>query len=285
MRTDLAKEARFIGNIREGITEETEEYHRFEVTRIGIHSDEVAKAIDKPKGLYVTIQAEMDTFSDSIERKKLAECVSRELQKMIPKEASVMVIGLGNRHITADALGTKTAENIYATRHIQTHFRELLPNHTRTVTTFLSNVLGVTGMETVEVVSALGASICPDLILAVDSLSAQDLTHIGTVIQMNNSGICPGAGIGNHRIGLNEQTLHIPVVALGVPLVVSADAIVESVTKTPLDPNWKQKLSPWSVTPKDIDALVRDSARVLSRAINLALFGSNFADLERLLET
>lgn len=285
MRTDLAKEARTIGSFQEGITEETEHFDRFEITRIGILNDEVAKAIDKPKGLYVTIQADLDTFSDSKERDRLSACVSKELSRMIPEDASVMVIGLGNRYITADALGTKTAENIFATRHIQKHMKDLLPKGTRTVTTFLSNVLGITGMETVEVVSALGSVIRPDLVVVVDSLSAQELPHIGTVIQMNNSGICPGAGIGNHRVGLNEQTLHIPVVALGVPLVVSADAIIESVTKQPLPKEQKETLSLWSVTPKDIDALVRDAARVLSRGINLALFGTNFADLESLLES
>lgn len=284
MRTDLAKEARRTYPHIPGIREEKEYMEAYEVHRITVETDAAAQELDKPKGIYTTIQIPTEAISDRKGRAAAADVIAAELCTLLSDVGSVMVVGLGNRYITADALGTKTAENIFVTRHIQTHLADVLPQNTRTVTSFCANVLGVTGMETVEVVSALGAKIRPELILVVDSLAASDPKHIGTVIQMNDSGISPGAGIGNFRVALNRKTLGIPVVAIGIPLVVGADAIVRSILGEQDDPAMRMDWNGMTVTPKDIDALVRDAARVLSEGINRALFGDNYTELENLLQ-
>lgn len=284
MRTDLAKEARRTYPNIPGIREEKEHMDTHEIHRITVETDEAARELDKPKGIYTTIQISNDMMLDRNGRATVSKAVSAELEALLTDVGSVMVVGLGNRYITADALGTKTAENIFVTRHIQTHLADVLPQNTRTVTSFCANVLGVTGMETVEVVSALGAKIQPELILVVDSLAASDPKHIGTVIQMNDSGISPGAGIGNFRVALNRKTLGIPVVAIGIPLVVGADAIVRSVGGETMNALAQNDWNGMTVTPKDIDALVRDAARVLSEGINRALFGDNYTELENLLQ-
>ena len=145
---------------------------------------------------------------------------------------------------------------------------------------FCASVLGVTGMETAEVVSALTERIKPDAVILIDSLAAASVEHIGCVIQCNDSGIAPGSGVGNFRTMLTRELLNVPVVAIGVPTVVSAETIVrESGEKAPDH----EKIRDLIVAPKDIDAVIRDLSRVLSKAINLALFGENYPALEKLL--
>ncbi len=191
-----------------------------------------------------------------------------------------MIVGLGNRFVTADALGTKTAEYVLVTRHVHLHMTDLLPKGTPVTSSFCANVLGVTGMETAEVVSALTEKIRPDIVILIDSLAAASAEHIGCVIQCNDSGIAPGSGVGNFRTMLTSRSLQVPVIALGVPTVVSAETIVRESGCAPADDAAIRDLI---VAPKDIDALIRDLSRVLSDAINLMLFGENYPELEKLL--
>lgn len=280
MRTDLAMESKTAVRRLDGIREETERRDGILITRIDVLEQAAAERLDKPIGRYVTVNATTEDYADRDRRSEIARILSKELRTMVGAVKSAMVIGLGNRYVTADSLGTKTAEYVLVTRHIHMHLRGVLPNGTPITSAFCANVLGITGMETAEVVSALTDQIKPDVVILIDSLAAASTEHIGCVIQCNDSGIAPGAGVGNFRTMLTRELLKVPVIAVGVPTVVSAETIVrESCKDFHMDPKWAELI----VTPKDVDAMVKDLARVLSDAINLMLFGDQYGDLEKLL--
>lgn len=280
MRTDLALESKNRIADCPGIREETDEREGVRITRIDVLKESAAKRLDKPIGRYVTISTDPVSFMEQDRRKTIAKILSDELRAMTHPLKSAMIVGLGNRYVTADALGTKTAEYVLVTRHIHMHMQEYLPEGTPVTSSFCANVLGVTGMETAEVVSALTERIMPDAVVLVDSLAAASVEHIGCVIQCNDSGIAPGSGVGNFRTMLTKELLRVPVIALGVPTVVSADTIVRESGANEID---HAKCRDLIVAPKDIDAIVRDLARVLSDAINLMLFGDRYPELEKLL--
>ena len=280
MRTDLAMESKTRNPNCPGILEEKEERDGVGITRIDVLDEPAADRLDKPMGRYVTIAADPESFLEQGRRKAIAEIISEELRKMAYPVNSAMVVGLGNRYVTADALGTKTAEYVLVTRHIHMHMRGYLPEGTPVTSSFCANVLGVTGMETAEVVSALTDRIRPDVVILVDSLAAASVEHIGCVIQCNDSGIAPGSGVGNFRTMLTRANLNVPVIALGVPTVVSAETIVRESGAKPVD---RRMMHDLIVAPKDIDAVIRDLSRVLSDAINLMLFGESYPTLEKLL--
>jgi spore protease len=280
MRTDLAMESKTRVKGLPGIHEETEEINGCLVTRIDVTDRAASDILDKPVGRYVTLKADPADFMDRDRRAAVADALAKELRALAKNAAHAMIVGLGNRFVTADALGTKTAEYVLVTRHVHMHMSELLPEGTPVTCSFCANVLGVTGMETAEVVSALTDRIKPDVIILVDSLAAASVEHIGCVIQCNDSGIAPGSGVGNFRTMLTSKLLKVPVIALGVPTVVSAETIVRESGAVPIDDRTMKDLV---VAPKDIDALIKDLSRVLSDAINLMLFGENYPELEKLL--
>ena len=258
MRTDLAMESKTAAKELSGIRETKEERDGILITRIDVLEERAAKVLDKPIGRYVTLKASPEDFMDGDRREEIADMLSKELRAMARDAKNMLVVGLGNRYIAADALGTRTAEYILVTRHIHMHMRDVLPEGTPVTSAFCANVLGVTGMETAEVVSALSLKIRPDLVILVDSLAAAGTEHIGCVIQCNDSGIAPGAGVGNYRTMLTEKLLKVPVIALGVPTVVSAETIVrESGAQPAANRKWNEMI----VAPKDIDAVIRDRRR------------------------
>lgn len=280
MRTDLAMESKTAAKELSGIRETKEERDGILITRIDVLEERAAKVLDKPIGRYVTLKASPEDFMDGDRREEIADMLSKELRAMARDAKNMLVVGLGNRYIAADALGTRTAEYILVTRHIHMHMRDVLPEGTPVTSAFCANVLGVTGMETAEVVSALSLKIRPDLVILVDSLAAACTEHIGCVIQCNDSGIAPGAGVGNYRTMLTEKLLKVPVIALGVPTVVSAETIVrESGAQPAANRKWNEMI----VAPKDIDAVIRDLSRVLSDAVNQMIFGEQYRNLEKLL--
>ena len=277
MRTDLAKESRLLTETICGISEQVEYDEQTEILRIDVLTEDAAKQLDKPIGRYITITSNPQSMMDRTERARLAETVAKELEKLVGNRRRTLVIGLGNRYIAADALGTKTTEYVFVTRHIHKHMEDILPPNTPSVAAFCANVLGMTGMETVEVVSALTKQISPDLVILIDSLAATNVEHLGCVIQCNNSGIAPGAGVGNFQSILSEKSLGVPVIAIGIPLVISADALNDNRGTA------MKELQDLIVTPKDIDAMVKDCSRVLSDAINRMLFGDKYSEIEKLL--
>ncbi len=280
MRTDLALESKTNAARISGIKEQTEDRNGIGITRIDVVDRQASELLDKPVGRYVTVTADPQDFSDRARRNEIANVLSKELRAMAKKINSAMIVGLGNRYVTADALGTKTAEYVLVTRHVYMHLKDLLSKGTPVTSAFCANVLGVTGMETAEVVSALTERIKPDIVILIDSLAAASVKHIGCVIQCNDSGIAPGSGVGNFRTMLTRELLHVPVIAIGVPTVVSAETIVRD---SGANRSHTEDLKDLIVAPKDIDALIRDLSRVLSDAINRMLFGENYPQLEQLL--
>ena len=280
MRTDLAKESRAYYPSCEGVAEEIERIDQLEITRIEVKTKEASEALDKPIGKYVSIFSDPDSFADEDSRRSIAKHLADEISDLTGKIENALVIGLGNRYVTADALGTKTSEYVLVTRHIHLHLKDLLPEGTPVTTSFCANVFGVTGLETSEVVTAITDKIHPGIVILVDSLAANSVDHVGCVIQFNDSGIAPGAGVGNFRTMLTRESLHVPVLAIGVPTVVSAETIV---TEYGGGMRRNDDAASMIVTPKDIDAMIRNCSRVLSDAINLTVFGDNYTELEKLL--
>ena len=279
MRTDLAMESRTESGETPGVREESAYKNGLEIRRIDVATDEAAQKLDKPIGRYVSVKMPPAYLMDRGARTLAAKTLAKELRALYGEKRNALVIGLGNRYITADALGTKTAEYVLVTRHVHLHMADVLPHGTPNVAAFCANVLGVTGLETAEVVTALTEQIQPELVIFIDSLAAARTEHLGCLIQCNDSGIAPGAGVGNFRQSLTEALLGVPVVALGVPLVVSAEAIFRQAGQEPADGAIRDLI----VTPKDIDAIVRDASRILSDAINLSLYGDSYTELEKLL--
>lgn len=289
MRTDMALEMRNrLGDV-EGVEEQTEWENGIAVSRIRVLTGEAANKLDKPVGSYVTLSLPDGAVSDTDFAERASMRIAAELTRLMPEQpqASVLVVGLGNRYVTPDALGPRVSEHVYVTRHVLKFLPDIIPPDTRRVAACAPNVLGVTGMETVEVVSGLVRETKPDLVLAVDCLCSSDSRNIGQTVQMNDSGISPGAGIGNFQQQLNENTLGVPVIAVGIPLVISRETIVMEAfdalsIERPRDTDGVFE-NDLVVTPKDIDALVRDASRMLSDGVNAALFGERRLELGKLL--
>ncbi len=302
-RTDLARESRELaGNDLQGVTQSKEQHGPLLVERIVIETPEAADRLDKPQGRYITIDA--DNLSDREPEvfTALSERIAEELSKLldgIPEQADMMVIGLGNRFVTPDALGPETADRIYVTRHIRTNAPELAPQGMRAVSAMAPGVLGTTGMETVEVVKGLVEHAKPAAVICVDALAARSTDRIHRTVQLSDTGISPGSGIGNMRDTLNRETLGVPVIAIGIPMVVyaatiAADTIGMVAQRTGLPDNEalralvdevvREHFGPMIVTPKDIDLLTEDAAEILSNGINRMLHRAYYAEIEALLE-
>lgn len=302
-RTDLARESRELaGNDLQGVSQSKEQHGPLLVERIVIETPEAADRLDKPQGRYITIDA--DNLSDREPEvfTALSERIAEELSNLldgIPEQADMMVIGLGNRFVTPDALGPETADRIYVTRHIRTNAPELAPQGMRAVSAMAPGVLGTTGMETVEVVKGLVEHAKPAAVICVDALAARSTDRIHRTVQLSDTGISPGSGIGNMQDTLNRETLGVPVIAIGIPMVVyaatiAADTICMVAQRTGLPDNEalralvdevvREHFGPMIVTPKDIDLLTEDAAEILSNGINRMLHRAYYAEIEALLE-
>lgn len=296
VRTDLVLEA------RESISESSpglhgvrvEEYgpdeDNIHVTRVMIETKNAAKAMGKPIGTYITIEAPELLEADEDYHREISLCLSHELGEMLPlKEdgASILVVGLGNREVTADALGPRVLDNLLITRHIvrtygKAAYEKACVNE---VSSFEPGVMAKTGMETAEIVKGVVAEAKPDALIVVDALAARSTRRLNRTIQITNTGIQPGSGVGNHRNALTEETLGLPVIAIGVPTVVDAATIVNdaleriATNKKELD-TWRNmeryhvafsELNNMYMTGKDIDAMIKRVSYTLSEGINIAL--------------
>lgn len=285
-RTDLALEAKSRCPDIPGVQEQCEHFAGIDISRIRVETQEAAQKLGKSVGNYVTFTLPKEFIADPRCREAGAKRLAGELDALLPP-GPVLLAGLGNRKITPDALGPRTAEGIVVTRHLQNHCKEVLGHEVRSVAAFPTGVMGVTGIETVEAIGAMVKALSPAALIAVDALAALDSSHIGAMVQLNDTGISPGAGVGNFQKGLNRETLGVPVLALGIPLVLSAEAILESGLRRTGNGYLAQNLQTlleedflsMVVTPKDIDAMVKDGARLLSQGLNLAFFGENYGPL------
>lgn len=286
VRTDLAMEKQlFAGEIR-GIETKNRRSGEIETCEVRIQTNEASRVLGKPCGTYVTLSCAQRMQQEPAVRAHLCDELAEEMKKMLPPRADVLVVGLGNRRVTADALGPRVVDGMLVTRHIRSQLPETLSARLRTVSAVAPGVLGVTGMETAEVVRGVVEHVKPGAVIAVDALAARDSGRICSTIQLADTGIAPGSGVGNHRKGLTRETLGVPVYALGVPMVVYAstiarDAIDAMIGESVQDENASvgavidrvvsERLGDLVVTPREVDALMEQMAGTLSRALNLAL--------------
>lgn len=296
VRTDLALEAReSIGEEESGARGvRVEEYFKKEedirVTKVMIDTKNAAKAMGKPIGIYVTIDAPAMVEPDEDYHREISECMAEELLMLLPdseKEMEILVVGLGNREVTADALGPQTVDNLYITRHIVREYGKAAYNCKKMnlISALEPGVMAKTGMETAEIVKGVVAQTTPDALIVVDALAARSTRRLNKTIQITNTGIQPGSGVGNHRNALTEDSLGIPVIAVGIPTVVDAATIVLDAMEKIMEGDENldivkcldrqqyqfSELNNMYMTGKDIDAVIKRVSFTVSEGINIAM--------------
>ena len=294
VRTDLALEA------RESITEadgelrgvRVEEFSNpkseVQITRVIIDTKNGAKAMGKPMGTYVTLEAPALMEPDEDYHREVSEELAKQLRKLIPdieKEQSILVVGLGNRDVTADALGPRGADRLFINRHIILEFGAAAYNRKKMnrVSCLVPGVMAQTGMESAEIVRGVVKETKPDLVLVVDALAARSTKRLNRTFQISDAGIYPGSGVGNHRNALTGESLGVPVLAIGVPTVVDAATIVgdalremerendSALLQNREHPQALSGLNNMYVTGKDIDETILYLSEIVSDGINRAL--------------
>lgn len=274
--TDLALEATELWRQQPGDPGElpgvsTKEYHRegIPVTEVKVLNQEGAEAVGKPVGAYLTLDmGSRETRSPDF-FSKAVEVVAGELKGLLPRdrESSALVVGLGNRAITPDAVGPWAVDKTVVTRHLVTHLPDTFGDF-RPVAAVATGVLGTTGVESGELVKALCQRIRPSMVIAIDALAARSAHRLGSTIQLADTGIVPGSGVGNARFALTQEALGIPVIAIGAPTVVRAGALAADLGGSEGE---RQALSNLLVTPKDIDTMAAELAKIIGYGVTMAL--------------
>ena len=280
VRTDLAletKEKFEEDNVElKGVrVKEEERGENIKITEVVIETENGAKAMGKPKGIYTTIEApEMADGEDGYHR-EISKVLAEVLKTMMPQgekeELSILVVGLGNREVTPDALGPKVVDNMLITRHVIQEFGKyaLGEEHSNLISSIVPGVMAQTGMESVEIVRGVMKEAQPDYIVAVDALAARSVKRLNRTIQITNTGINPGSGVGNHRHALNQENMGVPVIAIGIPTVVDAATIVNDAISGFYE-EADCTLNSFFVTPKDIDESIKRLSFTVSEGLNLA---------------
>lgn len=282
-RRDLYKNANNLEDEINGIECDEEKKDDITITRVRITNQEGEKALDKKMGNYITIDVKKINNITEEKEQEIINVFSKELSGIINKHVKpneeILVVGLGNLYSTPDSLGAKVVQNIEITRHIKIYLPNAIDKNTRSVSAITPGVLGTTGIETVEIVKGISNNIKPKLIIAIDSLCSKNIDRINKSIQIADTGIIPGGGVGNKQEELSKDTLGIPVIAVGIPTVLDAATIVIdtlNVCDIVVQENElinKMKLNNFNfiVTPKEIDTLVENMANIVSEGINISL--------------
>ena len=293
IRTDLAVEARdYIMDVEEklsGIRVEETIDGDIITTTVYIESKNASKAMGKPMGTYITIEAGRLEENDEDSHKRVGKIIAQKLNLLVgdrKKEVSILIVGLGNREVTADALGPQVVDKLYITRHIINEYGSAAygksPVHK--ISGVVPGVMAKTGMESEEMVKGIVKETKPDVIIAVDALASRSTKRLNRTIQITDTGIHPGSGVGNNRNALTKESIGVPVIAIGVPTVVAAATIVidaiEKISKeTGADTYYKfveqntktlGELQNMFVTGKDVDAVIERLSDTLSFALNMA---------------
>lgn len=224
------------------------------------------RALEKPVGTYVTLEMEKNILREPAGFHRTAARLGKELASMLPKTGAVLVVGLGNAAVTPDAVGPRTLDHLVVTRHLGNRFPQLRP-----VSAMAPGVLGVTGLESVEIVRGVVERSKPCCVVAVDALAARRMERLCTTVQLADTGITPGSGVGNTRAAFNQETLGVPVIAVGVPTVVTVSTLLEDVSPHNTGNNIGFQDPSMVVTPKDIDARVAKISRLLGYGLSLGL--------------
>lgn len=306
-RTDLALERRDIyqkvNKLQqiEGV-ESTEENinENIKVSRVKITNQNGEQALGKPIGNYITIDVKKLKIAGEDEIQKASETLSNELRKIIDmhtdKQGEILIVGLGNIYVTPDALGPKVTNEIDVTRHIIKYLPQYVEEDTRPVSAIAPGVLGTTGIETVEILKGIVDNTKPKLLIVIDALASRSIDRISSTIQISDTGIVPGAGVGNTRQEISQNSLGIPVVAIGIPTVVELATLVsdgidifidrlqekaesnEYLNKLQQNDKYEEVKEALNVgeynmivTPKEIDDLIENMKDVVARGINFAV--------------
>lgn len=294
-RRDLYKKANSIENEVQGIESISENINdNIKVERVKITNEEGQKAIGKPIGNYITIDIKKLKIAQEEEIEKASEVLANELRNVIDshidKQGEILVVGLGNIYVTPDALGPKVINEIEVTRHIINYLPQYVEEGTRMVSAISPGVLGTTGIETMEILKGIADNIKPKLIIVIDALASRSIERISSTIQISDTGIVPGAGVGNKRAEISKETLGVPVVAIGIPTVVETAVLVndcldlfikklqnEAQSNNYLNElqekdnyeNIKEALNPEDynmiVTPKEIDDLIENMKEIVAK--------------------
>ena len=315
VRTDLALEEkeRFESDNVEisGVVleEDYDETLEIRITRVKIETENGAKAMGKPAGVYLTLEAPNLAVPDEDYHREISEKLADHMEELLyenhltGRDISVLVVGLGNRQVTPDALGPYVVDNLCVTRHIVREYGKYAMGMERAqlVSAIVPGVMGQTGMETLEIVKGVVTETKPDLVIAVDALAARNSRRLNRTIQIADTGIHPGSGVGNHRNGLTRETSGVPVIGIGVPTVVDAATIVSDTMENLIQAMEtsetlkgvgevlkmynnaekyelvKELISPhlngMFVTPKDEDEMVKQISYTISESLNLLFAG------------
>lgn len=299
VRTDLALEIResfeeddveIRGVI---LNEEFKEDKEVRITTVEIKDEQGAKAMQKPIGTYITIEAKKLQEKDDDYHSSVSEEIGTYLMKLVGDsyQQGVLIVGLGNREVTPDALGPWVVDNLFVTRHLIREYGKEFgeKNHLQSVSALAPGVMAQTGMEVVEILKGLIKETKPGVVIAIDALASRSVERLNTTVQLTDTGISPGAGIGNNRQALNKDSLGTKVIALGVPTVVDAFTIVrdalekalgkqdftqDEINKFILEVTDQETVHNMFVTPKDIDESMKSISYTISEAINSCFCGN-----------
>ena len=312
IRTDLAleeKERFESDNVEvQGVVleEDFDEEREIRISRVRIETEKGAKVMGKPVGTYLTVEAPNLGVPDEGYHREISEELSGYIKELIEKlglldkeDLSVLIVGLGNRQVTPDALGPYVVENLCVTRHIVKEYGKYAMGmeHANLVSAIIPGVMGQTGMETVEIVKGVVDETSPDLVIAIDALAARNSRRLNRTVQIADTGIHPGSGVGNHRNGLTKESLGVPVIGIGVPTVVDAATIVNDTMENLINAletsemlkgvgdvlrtysaaekyeRVKELISPhlngMFMTPKDVDEMVKQISYTISEGLNI----------------
>jgi len=325
IRTDLALEAHELFKqqamnevLKErgeppGIDVENAGTEDIKITRVKVTSPTGEASIGKPMGNYITIEVPRLRENDQVLMETTCKELAKELTRLIniDEKATVLIVGLGNWNVTPDALGPKVISSMMVTRHLLEYVPEQVDNGVRPVCAVAPGVLGITGIETGEIIKGIVERVKPQLIIAIDALASRRMDRVSTTIQLADTGISPGSGVGNKRMEISKSTLGVPVIAIGVPTVVDAatmandtidmvmDSVIEQASKGTefynmlkgIDRNEKYELiqevlNPYIgnliVTPKEIDDIIEKVSKVIANGLNIALHkGITLDDVNR----
>ncbi|MBC5664699.1 GPR endopeptidase [Dorea sp. NSJ-36] len=296
VRTDLALEQRerFVSDQIEipgvAVEETYDDMCEVRVTTVRIETENGAAVMGKPVGNYITLEAPKMAEADESYHREISGKLMEVLEGCLPEKEdgqSILIIGLGNRNVTPDALGPLVVEHLDITRHLVKEYGKyaLDGEADRLVSAVVPGVMGQTGMETVEIVRGIVEETEPDFVIAIDALAARSVRRLNRTIQIADTGIAPGSGVGNHRNAITEETVGVPVIAIGVPTVVDAativgDSIEEYVAKCRdegMRENKEHLIPPYLygmfVTPKDIDETMERTSYTISEALNALAAG------------
>ncbi len=311
-KTDMADERvdtyKRVNNLTEidGVKVESKNDEIVTTTTVDVFNENGATALSKEIGKYITMEIKDIKYLEEKDKNKIINTLSNEIKNLIgeDKTKSILVVGLGNIYVTPDSLGPKVVQTVDITRHLINFAKDLVEPDTRSVSALSPGVLGTTGIETSEIITSVCNEVKPDIVIAIDSLASSSINRLGTTIQLSNTGITPGAGVRNKREGINQNTLNVPVIAIGVPTVVdmatitseAIDKMVEvtkqkiengdnSVNKEQIekvinifnDDNKYNMIANvldtdnFIVTPKEIDDVIQIVSDLISGGINMSI--------------